>query len=172
MIKGHSFLSFNTSHVTLYRYMLWASFIYSKSFNTSHVTLYLKIYHKIRFLSQFQYIPCYSLSEKLTVNIWLITCFNTSHVTLYLFSFNYIFTPNKGFNTSHVTLYLLDWTIRFLKKQVSIHPMLLFIPQLFLLHCCIIFVSIHPMLLFIKVDYRIKWCLYKVSIHPMLLFIG
>ena len=78
---------------------------------------------------KFQYISCYSLSNKFllsglcnTVSIHLMllfietrkeqfekmySCFNTSHVTLYQQVEKYVFGIDLCFNTSHVTLYLL-----------------------------------------------------------------
>ena len=123
------YLSFNTSHVTLYHWRgfkrlyrwevsihLMLLFIVSMAkqsgigsrFNTSHVTLYLQ-----NWMARFR---------------WLL-CFNTSHVTLYLkWTKTYVYMVGKfqyiscyslsckivrnrrgqnRFNTSHVTLYPL-----------------------------------------------------------------
>ena len=56
------YLSFNTSHVTLYRAKEWAM---------EHLEC------------EFQYISCYSLSDSAYIRYLVVLCFNTSHVTLY-----------------------------------------------------------------------------------------
>ena len=141
------------------------------SFNTSHVTLY-RLYdsYYVR-LDEFQYISCYSLSfyftyrkEKFQVSIHLMLLFIVNrkplifsqiHVSIHLMLLfirirldNCVFT--ERFNTSHVTLYpkenglscVCQWfqyiscyslsnqiMAAFLKTGVSIHLMLLFIEQ-------------------------------------------
>ena len=76
---------FNTSHVTLYRLLLTAMLKRQCSFNTSHVTLYPGQARRQKKTLSFQYISCYSLSEKNRYRIVVFIRFNTSHVTLYRF---------------------------------------------------------------------------------------
>ena len=153
----------------LFIFTNWDLIFTNTSFNTSHVTLYRfrKIFHKRK--SQFQYISCYSLSPHtrvpslctlVSIHLMLlfipllfrcsIPCcsFNTSHVTLYrnqkqecshcitvsihlmlLFirSSDTTLNGRKCFNTSHVTLYQKIHFYNRRKRQVSIHLMLLFI---------------------------------------------
>ena len=96
------------------------------SFNTSHVTLYLTAHEPDYPILKFQYISCYSLSLRKRFLFYLCTRFNTSHVTLYrrtdrklseqfyvsihLMLLFIIFMKENSiwkfrFNTSHVTLY-------------------------------------------------------------------
>ena len=55
-------ISFNTSHVTLYRRNRRLICLSIVCFNTSHVTLYHHPFDKKHSIKQFQYISCYSLS--------------------------------------------------------------------------------------------------------------
>ena len=54
-------------------------------FNTSHVTLYQETGSLKEDTIGFQYISCYSLSQKALKQQYQKKCFNTSHVTLYRF---------------------------------------------------------------------------------------
>ena len=97
--------SFNTSHVTLYRWdsiqdwswkhvsihhmLLFIGFtligaICTRGFNTSHVTLYPPSPKGGVGVGVFQYITCYSLSKLQSYSTSESEGFNTSHVTLYL----------------------------------------------------------------------------------------
>ena len=88
--KWGQFISFNTSHVTLYPLMISLTNSTNTGFNTSHVTLY----HGTR------------------INLGLYTTgFNTSHVTLYLSEQCCLLSSDQCFNTSHVTLYQMKWAI-------------------------------------------------------------
>ena len=98
-------LRFNTSHVTLYLDAMEKSYYNKVSFNTSHVTLYQDTGGKEDGRKEFQYITCYSLSLPPLEGTATHTCFNTSHVTLYRYA---------------KRRYLC-------KYPVSIHHMLLFI---------------------------------------------
>ena len=53
----------------------------------------------------FQYISCYSLSWNKVFRLEENISFNTSHVTLYLHLAENYWILLSGFNTSHVTLY-------------------------------------------------------------------
>ena len=97
------------------------------SFNTSHVTLYqltvhirpawynVSIHHMLLFIvgvglvvpppPSFQYITCYSLSNKWEESTLREKRFNTSHVTLYRLRMWKLSDICTSFNTSHVTLY-------------------------------------------------------------------
>ena len=95
---------FNTSHVTLYQHLDIAKASAKERFNTSHVTLYhLPDSRNIRKWT-FQYISCYSLSERrwrkkneIHVSIHLMLLFIESRMANC--------TSRRSFNTSHVTLY-------------------------------------------------------------------
>ena len=101
--------------------------VWLMSFNTSHVTLYrrdvgtwtwgwcVSIHLMLLFISQRQ--PDRRLQ-------W---CFNTSHVTLYRQRTGLWIIWNVSFNTSHVTLYHIKTAKQNLWNSVSIHLMLLFI---------------------------------------------
>ena len=120
------------------------------SFNTSHVTLY---------------------QENLVGKSYSEERFNTSHVTLYPSPSFLNCTEYSCFNTSHVTLYLLRMNFPELRKCVSIHLMLLFIPIVPLPLLFFLLVSIHLMLLFILWIQKTSVLYTQVSIHLMLLFI-
>ena len=81
--KRLSKLGFNTSHVTLYRWMLMLLCKTISSFNTSHVTLYQEAARRHVIWLMFQYITCYSLSRDRMKALMIALSFNTSHVTLY-----------------------------------------------------------------------------------------
>ena len=142
-------------------------------FNTSHVTVY-RIAGKIYgFVSAFQYISCYCLSEigapcltgssnfntshvtvyRTTRDIFVDSSvdFNTSHVTVYQHLESASRTEKTYFNTSHVTVYRRHWNKPCQKVQISIHLMLLFIK--FSCFCVAIFfdfntshVTVYPLL--------------------------
>ena len=126
-------------------------------FNTSHVTLYRQISGKnSKQQDTFQYISCYSLSEKIQSNqkrcdlFQYISCYSLSEA-------KYIEDKdNNGFNTSHVTLYQGSAQGVQYSRLVSIHLMLLFIDCSRGLNRRTIDVSIHLMLLFIEVDQVIE----------------
>ena len=88
-----TFLSFNTSHVTLYQAPDLAVDHPVERFNTSHVTLYHVIIVDPPGIDTFQYISCYSLSNHLNSFLLYLPCFNTSHVTLYLVKLLVWFVP-------------------------------------------------------------------------------
>ena len=58
-----AYRNFNTSHVTVYLRMEGAKKNTPAYFNTSHVTVYRAAYTKGQQIPEFQYIPCYGLSE-------------------------------------------------------------------------------------------------------------
>ena len=185
-------LRFNTSHVTLYRPLCTQFTRLHECFNTSHVTLYPGTYQPGMERTLFQYISCYSLSERTfifvirtSVSIHLMLLFISESVRgiSALMKFQYIscyslsedgqvtMELQQCFNTSHVTLYRREWQKCLGIDAVSIHLMLLFI-QLAWKHIHPdLFVSIHLMLLFIKFGIILIFSLYMVSIHLMLLFI-
>ena len=85
LIQSHpSFLSFNTSHVTLYRRKIRKLLRENGSFNTSHVTLYHAISDNqaLYFLVSIHLMLLF-IGEPDTLSAILFS-FNTSHVTLYL----------------------------------------------------------------------------------------
>ena len=79
----NSYSCFNTSHVTLYRFLIQQPI----------PSIFVSIHLMLLFISKngftcssynlFQYISCYSLSVLLTMDLRFYPCFNTSHVTLY-----------------------------------------------------------------------------------------
>ena len=77
-------------------------------FNTSHVTVYRSLYSSILFL---------------------FTDFNTSHVTVYLAVPVILLVTCNHFNTSHVTVYHKLSCRKKENHNISIHLMLLFIPN-------------------------------------------
>ena len=103
--KTKSFFSVSIHLMLLFIMFAICFFLHNLCFNTSHVTLYhisdiinrfragVSIHLMLLFISvnydyvkiyyKFQYISCYSLSQKLCQQNAKITCFNTSHVTLY-----------------------------------------------------------------------------------------
>ena len=107
------------------------TFYKRKDFNTSHVTVY-HCFHVIFTKSkQFQYIPCYGLSDHPDQRRSVKPNFNTSHVTVYLCS-NFSFRHDRFyFNTSHVTVYLECYGTSEKEEHISIHPMLRFIPSVY-----------------------------------------
>ena len=123
------FLSFNTSHVTLYLMFPFYDKREPRCFNTSHVTLY---------------------RQKKKLLLLRLIGFNTSHVTLYPCPDCCNRKSDQCFNTSHVTLYQEEREIREDKEEVSIHLMLLFIAVPAHVRTDQLEVSIHLMLLFIK----------------------
>ena len=164
----------------------------SLSFNTSHVTLYRWEDRVTPGKFKFQYISCYSLSKQTELASANETRFNTSHVTLYRNCCSRNREHCLSFNTSHVTLYLESRPDMNCCIVVSIHLMLLFINASAIPLPTVSSVSIHLMLLFIGKEMKaltVKECfntshvtLYQpddytalsqkhVSIHLMLLFI-
>ena len=127
-LLSHTRLSFNTSHVTLYRFLYrqlrtYNTFqyisCYSLScsyhsvllpptrFNTSHVTLYRISSGDCASATGFQYISCYSLS--MLQHLHLIHNRMFQYISCYSLSFLPVLVakPRECFNTSHVTLYLM-----------------------------------------------------------------
>ena len=98
-------ISFNTSHVVVYRDVIayledLESFQYisccslssspmlyptkAAGFNTSHVVVYRADGYKVKAdKAEFQYISCCSLSEQLKYFLNIVIGFNTSHVVVY-----------------------------------------------------------------------------------------
>ena len=143
-------ISFNTSHVTLYRYSLpdcsgEERFQYISCYSLSYAAL---LPNKI--FKMFQYISCYSLS------MWIRPCDNRPWVSIHLMllfiegtkdtidnsgKFQYISCYSLSgrhskirlrsycFNTSHVTLYHQGTVMSLEHRVVSIHLMLLFIKK-------------------------------------------
>ena len=141
-------MSFNTSHITLYRSL------FRTSSDSSIVSIHLMLLF-IGFRTE-TVISCIWVSihlmllfiPLLTSCKWYILCFNTSHVTLYLckkektkegvkvsihlmllfilFRFP-VLLKTVSFNTSHVTLYQRSRQSLLAPLRVSIHLMLLFI---------------------------------------------
>ena len=119
--------SFNTSHVTLYRFFGTEPYQLLDRFNTSHVTLYL------------------SSAVCSASRIWV-----SIHLMLLFIGIRSLFAlVNKRFNTSHVTLYRIWSAQRRCAAEVSIHLMLLFIKDIQNRSGQATLVSIHLMLLFI-----------------------
>ena len=148
-------------------------------------------YWKIRMTYEFQYISCYSLSERsfrpgkcyhVSIHLMLLFIIKASNEFVKMAKFQYIScyslstfwtymnTLEQRFNTSHVTLYRRDvgtWTWGWC---VSIHLMLLFISQR--MNRIIRYLSFntsHVTLYHWRGFKRLyRW---EVSIHLMLLFI-
>ena len=121
-------LNFNTSHVTVYLHRIHTKKCLLCNFNTSHVTVYhysveicqagrkISIHPMLRFIRyipsncssscEFQYIPCYGLSEWPPFLFSVLHYFNTSHVTVYPGWQDFLQLSLFHFNTSHVTVYL------------------------------------------------------------------
>ena len=165
-------LSFNTSHVTLYRPLLMDNGLVAYRFNTSHVTLYrflpssstrsqrVSIHHMLLFIAlqrlqdlylySFQYITCYSLSW-ISRQRWRGHC-RFQYITCYSLS-----VPSQSFSLAkyrfqYITCYSLSNSIILRTDQSG--------------------VSIHHMLLFIQSRQRTRFLVWSVSIHHMLLFIA
>ena len=149
-------------------------------------------FKEIEIGKSFQYISCYSLSERTfifvirtSVSIHLMLLFISESVRgiSALMKFQYIscyslsedgqvtMELQQCFNTSHVTLYRREWQKCLGIDAVSIHLMLLFIVKNTKIPVLYIFVSIHLMLLFISYSQNNKTHCKWVSIHLMLLFI-
>ena len=136
-------------------------------------------YWKIRMTYEFQYISCYSLSERsfrpgkcyhVSIHLMLLFIIKASNEFVKMAKFQYIScyslstfwtymnTLEQRFNTSHVTLYRRDvgtWTWGWC---VSIHLMLLFIGKELGYGSSGMWVSIHLMLLFIISKQRNRTC--------------
>ena len=145
------------------------------------------------YINAFQYISCYSLSNRTPFLVERKKGFNTSHVTLYRAASFPCIDNMDSFNTSHVTLYLNTVFHSRRTTTVSIHLMLLFILMedgtkhlevsfntshvtLYQRQCRTckspVRVSIHLMLLFIsKLFDRIPWnCSFNtshVTLYPL-----
>ena len=117
-------------------------------FNTSHVTVYQYLVFIIHTTTKFQYISCYCLSHKVLFLSCHHTHFNTSHVTVYLIIFIHLsITLHISihlmllFIVSHNSLYFVQLQFQYIscyclsvwcrcninKYKISIHLMLLFI---------------------------------------------
>ena len=70
-------------------------------FNTSHVTVYQYLVFIIHTTTKFQYISCYCLSHKVLFLSCHHTHFNTSHVTVYLIIFIHLSI------TLHISIHLM-----------------------------------------------------------------
>ena len=123
-------LNFNTSHVTVYRFLCSRNVIVGSNFNTSHVT----VYHREQHWSALFH--CYFNTSHVTVYRTLSkryslhrSNFNTSHVTVYLHRIHTKKCLLCNFNTSHVTVYHYSVEICQAGRKISIHPMLRFIPH-------------------------------------------
>ena len=104
--------SFNTSHVTLYRFQ--SSFRKRWTSVSIHLMLlFIYLHWQNEFMRlKFQYISCYSLSLSLS-HIWeKLLSFNTSHVTLYQLYLICKSLKYSSFNTSHVTLYQIAMSFK------------------------------------------------------------
>ena len=121
----------------------------SGRFNTSHVTLYRYIRGIIIVILWFQYISCYSLSIPEDVQDKIKKLFQ--YISCYSLSQNSCRTEDSlmSFNTSHITLYRSLFRTSSDSSIVSIHLMLLFIGFRTETVISCIWVSIHLMLLFI-----------------------
>ena len=123
-------LNFNTSHVTVYRFLCSRNVIVGSNFNTSHVT----VYHREQHWSALFH--CYFNTSHVTVYRTLSkryslhrSNFNTSHVTVYLHRIHTKKCLLCNFNTSHVTVYHYSVEICQAGRKISIHPMLRFIDE-------------------------------------------
>ena len=97
-------LSFNTSHVVIYRKLYNMGRKLHKGFNTSHVVIYPDLKEFCDAIDWFQYISCCylsrlhknnTISRKVSIHLMLLfikenrpscineACFNTSHVVIY-----------------------------------------------------------------------------------------
>ena len=168
-------MGFNTSHVTLYHDDGTFVCEWADGFNTSHVTLYqdpedpdhrfivVSIHLMLLFIGHaqiqnafnilFQYISCYSLSQKR----FSLSCFCTGfqYISCYSLSLMVLLSGFLilSFNTSHVTLYRTLYCQNRQSVLVSIHLMLLFISSSKVHFINGWVVSIHLMLLFIEERY-------------------
>ena len=186
-------LNFNTSHVTVYRFLCSRNVIVGSNFNTSHVT----VYHREQHWSALFH--CYFNTSHVTVYRTLSkryslhrSNFNTSHVTVYLHRIHTKKCLLCNFNTSHVTVYHYSVEICQAGRKISIHPMLRFIihfardiniftPFQYIPCYGLSFsvqqgrrnfpISIHPMLRFIGACPLVVMSVVIISIHPMLRFI-
>ena len=100
-----SILSFNTSHVVVYR-SLNARFSYA-SLVSIHLMLQFICKKSVSWVLglSFQYISCCSLSRYNTPCCVPFNCFNTSHVVVYLIGTMIGAACDVCFNTSHVVVY-------------------------------------------------------------------
>ena len=102
-------------------------FPHNLCFNTSHVTLYRYLVGCDLVCCWFQYISCYSLSSSPAFHRTARGGFNTSHVTLYQ-HLQYLSASSPAVSIHLMLLFIrenrygVDWIC-----QVSIHLMLLFI---------------------------------------------
>ena len=121
-------LNFNTSHVTVYRFLCSRNVIVGSNFNTSHVTVYhLEQHWSALFHCYFNtsHVTVYrTLSKRYSLHR---SNFNTSHVTVYLHRIHTKKCLLCNFNTSHVTVYHYSVEICQAGRKISIHPMLRFI---------------------------------------------
>ena len=154
--------SFNTSHVTLYH--SWSRNIsgHYSCFNTSHVTLYPGKTKTVCSLAKFQYITCYSLSEK-RHNRTARKRVSIHHMLLFIV-ISLIDQPSlNDVSIHHMLLFIL--TRKYINRlnAVYIHHMLLFIDQGYWSTCEAEAVSIHHMLLFIAMNkyYHKYYCEFQ-----------
>ena len=100
-----SILSFNTSHVVVYR-SLNARFSYA-SLVSIHLMLQFICKKSVSWVLglSFQYISCCSLSRYNTPCCVPFNCFNTSHVVVYRGKSARLASMSTSFNTSHVVVY-------------------------------------------------------------------
>ena len=108
-------------------------------FNTSHVTVYQYLVFIIHTTTKFQYISCYCLSHKVLFLSCHHTHFNTSHVTVYLIIFIHLsITLHISihlmllFIVSHNSLYFVQLQFQYISCY-CLSPLL----------CCFYFSKIH-----------------------------
>ena len=120
------------------------------SFNTSHVTLYRHWFSAEEKIETFQYISCYSLSSIVRVASALFLSFQ--YISCYSLSKSWNTGKQQRIAFQYISCYSLSDTgckVIYFPTVVSIHLMLLFIAFLIVKIINYIFVSIHLMLLFI-----------------------
>ena len=120
-------LSFNTSHVTLYRYVgrfnrIWFEFQYISCYSLSQVNCF-----SLNKILRFQYISCYSLSQIKEKSCEQFNKFQ--YISCYSLSRKKLMWSVERFVSIHLMLLFIwkPWIWKFGGKKVSIHLMLLFI---------------------------------------------
>ena len=188
-----SILSFNTSHVVVYR-SLNARFSYA-SLVSIHLMLQFICKKSVSWVLglSFQYISCCSLSRYNTPCCVPFNCFNTSHVVVYLIGTMIGAACDVCFNTSHVVVYrgksarLASMSTSFNTSHVVVYQFRMAYPNLIMkfqyISCCSLSIIDELCMQYgLKFQY-ISCCSlsiqngipkfdYEVSIHLMLQFIS
>ena len=101
---------FNTSHVTLYR-RTWIKTIPEECVSIHHMLLFIHTGETKKVIGkQFQYITCYSLSERMPLVFWWKRV-SIHHMLLFIWIDWDLCRNRICFNTSHVTLYPYSETV-------------------------------------------------------------